>query len=603
MATHDRKFAILADQQIRLRDGIVTRADVFLPLENETTAGRWPVVLERTPYDKRERGLVSTAAKFARAGYAVVLQDVRGRFASDGDWYKARDEAPDGFDTVEWIASQPWCDGRVSTIGLSYSTCTQASLACLGPKALHSQFLSQGIGTYYRAAARHGGALALRQVLYLIRQATSSREARAEPAIADELNRALEHPEDWLRAYPIRKGASPLRLVPSYEQYMVDLQTNGDFNEWWKTPGHSPMLYLDSYPDIPLYYLAGWFDHHALTQTETYATLANRNKQPLRLIIGPWLHGVVAVGATIAGDIDFGAAAAIDYDDLRLKWFDQVVKGEHTGILDGPPIRLFVMGSGDGHITHEGRIFHGGHWREESKWPVPGVEFCPFYLRGTGELSTNLPLPGEAEHTSYLYDPQDPVPSIGGNFGPNDKMTPGGMFDQRAHKGRFLGCKDNLPLSNRRDVLVFQTEPLDRDTTLIGPIAVELFVSSDCPDTDFTAKLIDVYPPGKSLPTGAALNLCDDIIRARYHDSFESPSFLEPGRVYKAKIELPPTANVFKKGHRIRIDISSSNFPRFDPNPNTGEPQGLQRNSSRARNTVHHSGRYPSRVILPLERA
>lgn len=576
---------VIRNVVIPLRDGCATRADVYLPTG---PAGPWPVVLERTPYGKENDALRTTAMRFAGHGFAVVIQDVRGRGASEGTWYKARNEGEDGFDTVKWISHQAWCDGRVGTIGLSYSTCTQASLACLQPPALAAQFLAQGVGTYYRAAARHGGALEQRQIVYLFRQAATSPEARANPAIREALNRALDNAKDWLLSYPLRRGASPLALLPSYEQYLMDLQTHGTFDEWWKTPGHSPILFLDRYPDIPLFYLAGWFDHHVQMQTHTYATLRKKNSSDLRLWIGPWLHGESALKNTSAGDVEFGPEAAIDYDALRLEWYKAVIAGEPSPLLSSPPVRIFVMGSGDGSRTKNGLILHGGFWMESDEWPPAEAEETRLFLRSGGLLSPELEASLESS-TTYTYNPADPVPSIGGNFGPNDQFTPGGIFDQRGAVGKFLGCTNNLPLSTRSDVLVFETDPLEEDALVIGPVEVELYIGSDCPDTDFTAKLIDVYPPSEDHPEGLALNLCDDILRARYRDGFEREAFLQPGEVYKIKIELPPTANLFKKGHRIRLDISSSNFPRFDRNPNTGEPQGTHRTTRIARNTVHHS--------------
>jgi putative CocE/NonD family hydrolase len=257
------------------------------------------------------------------------------------------------------------------------------------------------------------------------------------------------------------------------------------------------------------------------------------------------------------------------------------------------------MGTGNGERDAEGRLRHGGYWRSESSWPLPDTRSTPFYFHADGSLSTEPPAPGVAP-TVYTYDPDDPVPTIGGAFSSTSPLFEPGAYDQREREDTYGARPPYLPLKARSDVLCFQTAPLEEAVEVIGPITVELHVSSTAPDTDFTAKLVDVYPASEDYPAGFELNLTDGISRARYRNSPERQEMMLPGQVYEILVEPFPTANVFKKGHRIRVDISSSNFPRFDVNPNTGEPLGRERRRLSADNAVYHEASRPSRVVLPI---
>jgi putative CocE/NonD family hydrolase len=297
--------------------------------------------------------------------------------------------------------------------------------------------------------------------------------------------------------------------------------------------------------------------------------------------------------------VEFGPDAALDsYNDLRLRWFDRYLKGLETGIEAEPPVLLFVMGGGSGRKTVDGRLDHGGSWRWEQEWPLARTRFTPYYLQPDGRLDPQPP-PAGAPPTAYRFDPANPVPTIGGNISVGYHLMPGGGFDQRC-RPEIVGCRDALPLATRNDVLVFQTPPLPADLEVTGPITVRLWAASNCPDTDFTAKLIDVYPPNEDYPDGYALNLVDGIIRARFRNGFERAELLEPGQVYELTIVLYPTSNRFKAGHRIRLDISSSNFPRFDVNPNTGDALGRSRLLRVAENTIYHDADHPSQIVLPI---
>lgn len=317
--------------------------------------------------------------------------------------------------------------------------------------------------------------------------------------------------------------------------------------------------------------------------------------------MGPWIHGQQAQHAH--GQVSFGQEAAIaDQLAWRKEWFDRWLKGIDNSVGRAAPftapVRIFVMGTGSGRKTPDGFLDHGGYWRDEQEWPLARTRYTRFYLRADGRLSTQPPLEDEAA-TDYDFDPRDPVPSIGGNVSSAEGILLQGAWDQRGGP-HIWNWQRPLPLSARRDVLVFQTEPLDADLEVTGEIEVRLWASSSAVDTDFTAKLIDVYPSNEDFPGGFDLNLEDGIVRARFRESLTEEKLMTPGRVYEFTIRLYPTANVFKKGHRIRLDISSSNFPRFDVNPNTGEPLNRHRRMVVATNTIYHDRSRPSHIVLPV---
>jgi putative CocE/NonD family hydrolase len=350
-------------------------------------------------------------------------------------------------------------------------------------------------------------------------------------------------------------------------------------------------------------HMSSWYDPYTRTASDNFVGLAARKRGPVRLILGPWTHGDRSV--THAGDVDFGAEATLDghlgedYLALRLRWFDRWARDVENGVGEEPAVRLFVMGGGSGRRTAEGRLDHGGRWRSEMDWPLPGTRFTPYYLHGDGSLSPTEP-EGDVEPVAYTYDPRHPVPTIGGTISSGAPVMEGGAFDQR-EESRFFGSREPyLPLATRPDILVFQTPPLVEDVEVTGPIVVRLWVSSDCPDTDFTAKLIDSYPPSEAYPQGFAMNLTDGILRMRYRDSWQNPALMTPGEVYEILITPFPTGNLFKRGHRIRLDIASSNFPHFDINPNTGGPEGVDQRVQVATNTIYVDRGRPSQIVLPI---
>ena len=615
---------VMEDVMVPARDGVGLATDIYRPARNgDFVQEPLPLILERSPYNKRSPERVERNCRyFASRGYIFAIQDCRGCYRSQGEMGFFWQEGPDGYDTVEWLAQQPWCNGKVGTTGTSYAGWTQNSLAVQNPPHLACMWVNEGASNGYTSTLRQGGALELRFLTWLYWHAATNTNAelKKDPAVAKALDSV--DTRHLLKNMPIKKGQTPLALAPSYERRALDILTRGDYDELWKDPSVNFQLYWDQFADVPTVFSSAWYDSYTRANLENFVGLSQRKRGPYRLLMGPWTHGDVTMGYTFSGGIDMGPEAPIDYNQERLRWFDRWLKGMDTGVDQDPSVRIFVMGGGDGHKNKEGRLGHGGHWRNEEEWPLSRAKAVSYYLHPDGSLQTEPPRDREA-FTTYSFDPDDPVPTIGGNISSLATLRPippyitdpavlpqavrveqivvAGGWDQREREDVF-GARPpyNIPLSNRRDVLVFETPPLGRDTEVTGPIKVNLWVASNAPDTDFTAKLIDVYPPNEDYPNGFALNISDSIFRMRYRNSWEKPDMMKPGEVYQATVTLYPTSNVFAQEHRIRLDVSSSNFPRFDVNPNTGEPLGLNIRTQVALNTVHHSADCPSHVVLPV---
>lgn len=606
-----------SDLMVTMRDGVRLATDVHLPARDGVALpGPFPVILERTPYGKtlpsrsersvaepdHARSRVEVARVFVEHGYAVIYQDCRGRYGSEGTYTKYIDDPADGYDTCAWILEQPWCNGRIGTMGLSYAAHTQAALASAGAPGLAAMFVdSGGFSNSYQGGIRQGGAFELKQATWAYRNALVSPEVLNDP----ELKAAMEAVDirAWFRNMPWRPGHSPVSLAPEYEDYLFEQWTEGTFTEYWKQPGIYAQGFYDVWPDVPMVHMSSWFDPYPRTATDNYVGLSGLKKGPVRLILGPWTHGDRSL--TWAGDVDFGPEAAVDgqlardFWELRLRWFDHWMRGVDNGVDAEPAVRYFVMGGGTGRRNAAGRMDHGGRWTTAADWPIPGTREVGWYLATDGSLSTRAP-DVESASLTYRYDPAEPVPSIGGTITSGAPIMVGGAFDQREGPDFFGSTEPYRPLADRPDVLVFQSHPLERDVEVTGPLVVRLWISSDAPDTDFTAKLVDVHPPNDDYPDGYAMNLTDGIIRTRYRDSWEEPELMTPGQVYPVVIEAFPTSNLFKAGHRIRVDISSSNYPHFDLNFNTGEPEGSATHARIATNTVYMDRARPSHAVLPV---
>ena len=604
--------SIDSNVMIPMRDNIQLATDVYFPAGNgEKADAAFPVILERTPYGKAAARQVQKAKYFARRGYVCAIQDVRGRFDSGGEWYAFAKEANDGYDTVEWLGTQSWCTGKVGTMGDSYAGSDQGALATLNPSHLATMIVAVGASNYFHSSMRHNGALEQRFQIYAFRMAITSREAQSDPALKHALIEVFkEKMPDMVKHFPLKRGATILSRLPFYEQWALDILTKGDYDDYWKEHrGYAISEYYESHADVPTLYLGGWYDSYARNTCESYMALSKLKKSSQYLMMGPWTHAKYEI--THAGELDFGTEAMINYQDLKLAWFDYHLKGLHSEVSDWSPVQIFTMGAGDGRrlipgapgeiSEYPGFINHGGYWRKESEWPIPDTRYTPYYLQGERSLAPEPPENTGIPSSRYTFNPRNPVPTVGGGISAADNIMKPGGFDQRGRPD-LLDCSDTLPLNSRSDILTFQTPVLEAAVEITGPIEMHLWASSSAVDTDFTAKLIDVYPPSEEAPEGLAINITDSIIRARYRNGYEKPELMEPGKPYAFVFQLYPTSNIFKKGHRIRLDISSSNWPRFDVNPNTGGPLGLEQQYMPAHQTIYHDSERPSHIVLPVQK-
>ena len=628
MANTDGSYEVLVWEDVitPARDGVALSNDVYFPARNGTAvADPLPVLLERTPYGKREAERAERARYFTRHGYVVVIQDCRGCFDSEGDLYFLRDEANDGYDAVEWIAQQPWCNGKVGTFGTSYAGWTQTSMAALNPPHLACQIPTMAGWNAHTSTVRQGGAFELRFMAWAFWHSATNpnRRLKSNPGAKD----TLDHTDfrDWLSRLPLKEGHSPLTQIPNYERWLFDIYTKADYDDFWRQPGFGVEEYLEQYSDVPTCFVGAWYDSYTLATMDSFKALSTHKNSPIHAIMGPWTHGTYTTELSYSGDVDFGPGAALEsFDDFHLRWFDRWLKPAQTSPpaiqTENPPSPSSSWAAAPAASSSQGA------WTTAEAGVTPPNGPCRIHAKPPGTSTPTEALaavrnPRQAASSEYEFDPNNPVPTVGGNFSSlayvkqlpagvdpetvprgsrTEMVTPNGGFNQHEGDRFYASTEPYLPLSSRHDVVVFQTPPLEHDILAIGPVEVELWASSTAVDTDFTAKLVDVYPPSDDYPSGYALNIGDGIIRARYRDSREKADFMTPGEVYRFTITLFPISNLFVKGHRIRLDISSSNFPRFDVNPNTGEPLGLNRRTQSAINTIHHDASHPSRLVLSV---
>ncbi|AHF75791.1 X-Pro dipeptidyl-peptidase domain-containing protein [Sodalis praecaptivus] len=591
---------------VTMRDGVRLATDIYLPADDIAR----PVILERTPYDKSGTPRTEYSAArptpmtreelavyFVRAGYAVVWQDCRGRYGSEGEFTKYLAEAEDGYDTQSWLVRQAWCDGRIATTGLSYGAHTQMAAACLNPPGLACMALdSGGFASAYHCGIRQGGAFELKQATWAYNKGAESKLAQTDPHVRNAM--AHEDLAAWFTAMPWSKNRSPVRWDPNYEAYLLEQWQRGTFDAFWQKVGIYAAGYYPTLPAIPMILMSSWYDAYVASTLQNYQGL--KDARPLTLIMGPWTHGNRV--ARVFGDVDFGPAAIFDgqvgedWLSYRRAFFDRCLRPDVAAETPQENVHVFLMGGGDGKKSAEGKLQHGGRWLHAREWPLPNTAPLALYLRD--DMSLSAQPPAEPSRLSYRFDPTRPVPTIGGSLTSGEPIFTGGAFDQREDP-RFFGCRHpGLPLTARQDVLSFETPPLAQDLAVIGEVLIELVVSTDAPDTDFTAKLVDVYPPSEDYPTGFAMNITDGIFRCRYRHGYENPQLITSEEPFTLRITPFATANLFKAGHRLRLDISSSNFPKYDVNPNSGEPEGSGRCPRSAYNTVHLAPHVCSRLLL-----
>ena len=530
---------------VPMRDGAHLSANVFLPADH----ARLPAILVRTPYNKGS-DLIPNYKAFVDRGYAVIVQDVRGRYESDGAFDPLAQEPADGNDTINWIARQPWSNGKVGMIGGSYLGIAQWKAALENNPHLKAIFpVVSGDDDYRDRFYSTGGAIKLGHRLEWLAENVKA------PGYEPDFNKFVWH-------LPLRTAdlAATGRTVDSYQR-AVD---HPIFDSFWRAI--STKEHLDKMR-IPVFAVGGWYDNYVESDLDAYAAL-RKNSGLNRILIGPWPHNM----SYKFPEADFGPGGSIPVRRLQLDWFDQWLMGKDSALVSTPPVQVFVMGA--------------NQWREEREWPPAAAHTKSLYLDGNGHANT---LEGDGllrarparrdSEDEYTYDPHDPVPTRGGAVCCNPLVFPWGPLDQR-------------PVEKREDVLVYSTGPLRSDLEVIGPVKVVLYVASSARDTDFTAKLVDVFPDG------VARILTDGILRLRYRDSVERAVPANPGEVYEVCVDAGVTANVFQKGHRIRLEISSSNFPRFDRNPNTGGRIADETRLWKANQVIYHGRERASRVEL-----
>lgn len=558
------------DVAVPMRDGTILRADVYRPAEG----GPHPVLLSRLPYDKSlptSVGVAPDPLRATAAGHVLILQDTRGRFASGGEFSPFVHEADDGYDTVEWAAVQPWSNGAVGMIGGSYVGYTQWMAAASEPPHLRAIAPIVAPSDLHDGWVGEGGAVSQWfNTSWLLGVASDivARQGPGDVARAARLTEALDHIADHLPALPGAVGPAldGAFVGDIYRTWLAHPERDG----YWRAL--SPR---EAHPRIrvPAFNVAGWYDVFVGGSLDNYIGLRARGATPAardgsRLVVGPWCHAAPLL-ADPAGEVLFGlgsSGAAIDLPGLQLRFFDRWLKGIEPGAGDDPAVRLFVMGE--------------NRWRDEADWPLARAIPTDYHLRAAGALSAEPPAADEAPDT-FRADPNDPVPTLGGNLCGLQLVHPPGAFDQR-------------PIEAREDVLVYSTEPLTADVEVTGPVSAWICVASSAPDFDVTAKLVDVAPDG------FARNVAEGIRRARYRLGMDRAVPLAPGEVAEIAVDMHATANLFRAGHRIRLEIAASNWPRFDRNPQTGGVIAEATELRPARQTIFHDAARPSRLRLPI---
>lgn len=546
----------------RMRDGVILRADIYRP----KAEGKFPVLLVRTPYDKT--GEMGFAVKAAERGYVAIAQDVRGRFESGGEWYPFKWESQDGYDTVEWAASLPYSNGKVGMWGGSYVGATQMLAAISKPPHLAGIFPNVTASNYHDGWTYQGGAFEQWfNESWTTGLAMNTMRRRVE-LNGDAVNGTKVLP---LMSYPVLEAPSAAGLAP----YFTGWLEHPDYDSYWKQ-----WSIEDHYADIqvPVFNAGAWYDIFLRGTLRNYAGLkteagtdAARRGQRLLVYVGGHAGGS---DNRKVGAVDFGEKLPIDFDEAMLQWYDSLLKGEQNGSAQEKPVKIFVMGKNE--------------WREEDDWPLARAKETRYYLHssgsanglpGNGSLSTAEP--GGEKPDQYAYDPNEPVPTLGGPLccGP----LPTG-----------IGPEDQRPAEGRGDVLVYTTPAFTKDTEVTGPVSLDLYGSTSAVDTDFTGKLVDVWP------NGFAQNLTEGILRLRYRNSQEHAGLANPGETYRITLDLVATSNVFLAGHKLRLEVSSSNFPRFDRNLNTGEEQARGTHMIKTTNVVYHDKAHPSALVVPI---
>ena len=583
---------------VPMRDGTVLKADVYRP----DTDAPVPAIVSRLPYDKSVL-LMQTygidAIRAAAAGFAVVYQDTRGRYQSEGEFYPFVHEGQDGYDTVEWVAAQPWCSSAVGMTGSSYFGATQWLAAVEQPPHLKAIFPIVTTSEYYEGWTYQGGAFqlgfTLRWTLGDLAPDTAMRLAQTGQTDPGEMVRLLlatDQTEAQYRHLPLSN--LPILQESNAAQYYFDWIARAANDDYWQSIAVNRHY---SKIQVPAYNIGGWYDLflHGTLENADWDSPFMRMRQEggselartgQRLLVAPWAHGAFSGAYPDHSFGVFASADIVDLTGLQLPFFARYLKGEDNGFHQEPPVRIFVMGE--------------NRWRDEQEWPLARTQYTRWFLHSNGDagrtggtLSPEGPgqEAGQEAWDVYLYDPRNPAPTVGG-----PTFLPGLQI------GANSGPRDQRPVEARPDVLVYTSAPLEQPLEVTGPLTVILYAATSALDTDFVARLCDVYPDG------ASRILAEGILRARFREGadwdspYEQPRPVKPGQVYEYQINLVATSNLFQPGHRIRVDVTSSSFPRFDRNPNTGNPLGQDgpQDLQPALQTVFHDSAHPSHILLPI---
>jgi putative CocE/NonD family hydrolase len=549
---------------IPMRDGVILYADVYRPVGE----GRFPVLVSRTPYStERFPAAYEAGVYFSRRGYVYVFQDVRGRHESDGRWEPFFDDEKDGYDTIEWAAKQRWSNGKVGMEGGSYLGQNQWRAAQAAPPSLVTIFPSVASTSIYHDWITLNGAWRLsfnfgwgpvRQESRIMQNPGPHTVAGLQAIHYDEVQKHL--PLDTMQ-----------QLVGRNARFYNDWLANPDYNDYWKPLNVEEVFNKIA---IPVHTFGGWFDIFSQGTLRGYVGMSHKGateqaRRGSHIVIGAWGHG----STRKTGDIDFGPTAHVDEQALALRWYDSRLRGIDNGLDREPPVKLFLMGRNE--------------WVLENEYPLARTNYRPMYFtggkantdKGDGRLTWDKPS-GPSAADRFRYDPNDPVPSVGGN---NCCGTP-----------TAAGPRDQRKIEGRQDVLIYTSDVLQEEMEVTGPVKVVLYASSDAVDTDFVARLVDVHPDGTTY------NMAEGMLRARYRESVSRPSLLQPGQVYRFEIDLVGTSVAFLKGHRMRVHVTSSHFPQFDRNPNTGAKFGATKEVRVALQTVYHDPERASHILLPV---
>ncbi|GAB4527699.1 MAG: CocE/NonD family hydrolase [Anaerolineae bacterium] len=543
----------LWDVDVIMRDGVRLSADVYLP----AAPGTYPAIVQRTPYDNTLPLWVGIAASFAERGYVFVLQDVRGRGDSDGRFVPWVHEAEDGYDTVEWMAAQPWCNGHVGMMGSSYGGYVVWAAASLKPPHLRAAASTSTAGRWWHESPYRNGAFGPTTLRWHF--LTGGRSLQG--------GLGINLPVDWARVMQHRPFREADQFVGRTNTAWGDWIDHNTLDDYWQR------IMVENFGEIavPVLHVTGWYDGAQTSSIYNFQQMAAHSPQGANqwAIFGPWDHGATRRNNTELGGIKFTEAAVLDMDAIHLRFFDHFLKGEDNGQQDEARVKLFTLGSNT--------------WRECPTFPPADSIATPYYLHHQeGVRSLNTDLPGDEPADTYTYDPEDPTPAV-----PDLAAFFQGPYS--------LNQADYL--EKRADVLVFTTDPVTEALEITGTPRIALYAATDAVDTDFAAVLSDVHPDG------ASYYLCEGIMRLAFRDSLTHPTPAEPGTVYHLMFDLTSISVLLLPGHCLRLTIASCRFPYTDRNPNTGAPVGHDAITRPAQQTIYHNSAYPSHIILPVRRA